>query len=169
MTEVKDTVGAAVAAFVDQDLASEQTRKASIEAKGVALITSTGALVTAILAITKFGGIESTALLIGSPSRWLMAAGAAFVLAAIGGIAVNIPARYAQLDPDGLVQIITSPDWTDEGSEARRQLTYARTLELASWRRLNQLKARVIVAGLLVQVTGVIFMIATIVAIVGKP
>jgi len=86
-----DLAASAIGEFVAEQLAEERLNKTSLEARGLALITTSGAFTTLVLGIAALVG---NGRLPGTSRVLLVLSLAAFVLAAIMGVVVNMPADY---------------------------------------------------------------------------
>jgi hypothetical protein len=151
--------------FIAEELASERGRKASLEARGLAVITTSGTLVTLTLAlaavITEASDFSPSAL-----TRWLLGAAAAFfVLAAAGGILSNSPAPYYRVEPESLSVFMTAGVWVEEGTDAKRELTTARLIELQDARARNERKARIVALAMGLQGVAVLCTAAAVVGL----
>jgi hypothetical protein len=159
------SVGAAVSAFVAVELDAERARKASLESRGLAVITSSGTLVTLLLGLAALI-TKGTEFRLTEAERWLLAAAALlFVLAGAIGIVCNAPARYLQIEPGSLTGLLSPEAWTLEGTSARRELTAAKLAELADARRRNEWKARLLAGAMAVQGAAIILAAVAVVLV----
>jgi hypothetical protein len=88
------TAGDLYADLIQKQLADEDQRKASIEQKGTAVVTSSGVLVTLLFGLAGFTTATPGFKLSGSTALLLGLSLGAFLLAAIGGIASNWLLNY---------------------------------------------------------------------------
>ena len=168
MTDKPDTAGTAVKEFIEQELESERTKKSSLEARGLAVITTSGALVTLLFAVAAVV-IKSPHFALPSLARWfLVASSACFVLAASLGIFCNVPNRYLQVDPKSLTVLLTEDIWNEPGVDAQRELTAARLAELSAAQAQNQIKAVAVVFGMGLQVVAVLLTTAAVMVIFAR-
>ena len=86
-------------AELDGQLALEWDRKASLEQRGINIITASGALVTLVFAVSAIVTKSTTFKFFRGWEHWLLVAALIFfVAAAIGGIASNRVASYRAVD-----------------------------------------------------------------------
>lgn len=150
------TVGSALAHLLDDVLPAERARKNSIEARALAVISSSGTLVTLLLAlgavVTRVTGLQPSLFAIVMLG---MSAGL-FTIAAGLAIYCNVPGGYYEIEPHSLLTM-TRPDvWDKDGSGARRELAIARIEVVRDWRRMNERKARVLAVAAATEVVGVL-------------
>jgi hypothetical protein len=110
------------AAFIEQTSMDATARKATIEQKGLTVVTTAGTLVTLLFAVISFvvthAGATNPHQLIKS---LLIAAAVLFVLAAVLGLVVSIPVRYGEPDPHDLLRLLFTK--TGVASEAKEEVT----------------------------------------------
>jgi hypothetical protein len=162
------SVGAAVSAFVAEELDAERTRKASLESRGLAVITSSGTLVTLLLGLAALV-TKADKFKLADSERWLLAAAALlFVVAGAVGIVCNAPARYLQIEPASLTGMLAPEAWSSEGTSARRELTAAKLAELADARGRNEWKARLLAGAMAVQGAAVLMAAVAVVLVLRR-
>lgn len=101
-----------------------------------------------------------------SPSvaaRMLLAAAvAAFALAAVAGIIVNLPLRYTDVDPKQFMPFVEREFWEGPADPAERRVAEAR---LAVWdkaRDQNRWKGLALIAAIVLQVVAVLLVAAAV-------
>lgn len=107
--------GAAYSQLISDQLAEERTRKSSLEARGVTVITTSGTLATLLFALT--AGLTSVASfkLPGGAKLPLLLALVAFIVAAVCGLTTNMPLKYREATPQGLARLVDARYWTAPG------------------------------------------------------
>lgn len=135
-------------------LEGEYSRKASIEQRGLSLISTSGGLVTLLVALG--------ALLLGKDptlpvvsTACIAASSVCFVVAAGLGLASNSPRSYFGLMPDDLDRIVTEQAWKSERDEALFLVAQFRANGAKAAYLLNNKKARLIQFGIGAEVLGV--------------
>jgi len=149
------------AEFVQEQLTAEETRKTSLEQRGLAVITSSGVLATlgfGALALAKRG--DRVALSLASASL-LVAGAAALLVAAAFGLATNSPLRHRAVNPAGLKATLREHA-ADPEETALIRVTSTRLGLLQTTRQGNDLKAILCLAAMLSEVIGVALLGATI-------
>ena len=146
------SAGQAASAFIAEEMETERGRKASLESRGLAVITTSGTLVTLLFGLATFAASASQ-ITITASERWLLTVAALlFVVAAGLGIACNAPIRYYQVDAESLAVFMTPEVWVEPGVDATRELTAARLTELSDARGRNEHKGQLVVAAMCLQV-----------------
>lgn len=156
-TEKGTSDGAAeeYAAFVAELLASQEARKSSIEQRGVAVITTSGALVTALFALVALLTKSNGYTLPKSAHGWLGIALVLFAAAGVLALLTNLPLNYASVSADDVLGRAKS-HWGWPSTKALRELTSTRADLLRRASRLNSCKAWLLLAAMLAEVTAVI-------------
>lgn len=99
-----DLAASAIGEFVAEQLAEERLSKTSLEARGLALITTSGAFTTLVLGIAALVGEAS----LPAASRALLVLSlAVFVVAAVMGVVVNMPADYDEPSAESLRNVLS--------------------------------------------------------------
>lgn len=147
-------VGETYAAYIESLVASQDERKASLESRGMAVITTSGSLTTLLFGLVALLTKADTFHLPKAAHGPLTVALIAFVIAAVGGLATNLPLFYKGGDPAGLRGLINHY-WDESESTARLRVaaTSIKIFERAS--RVNEVKAWVLVAAMAGEVVGV--------------
>lgn len=87
--------------FAKDELAAQDQRKASFEQRGLAVITTSGALVTLLFALAALSTKESQTFVLPDRARgWLEAALVSFFFAAVAALITNVPLGYEAVEAD---------------------------------------------------------------------
>jgi hypothetical protein len=138
-------------AFLKDQIATQEQRKASFEQRGLAVITTSGTLVTLLFALAALSTKEQATFVL--PNRaepWLGAALVLFFGAALAALITNLPLWYQSANPDdikGLVERTTTQE------EADKDVALARVAELKSAKTMNSIKGWVLVLALALEVS----------------
>jgi hypothetical protein len=113
--------------FIEKVLAGQEARTTSIQQRGIAVITTSGTLVTLLFAFIGLATRQgSTYTLPGDTRPWLVAAVTLFVLAAGCGLICNIPKRFTNARAQdlrvGVDQFWNESAWAASGRVARTRL-----------------------------------------------
>lgn len=84
--------------FIKSMLDAEDSRKSSLEQRGIGVITTSGALVTLLFGLTATITSAKTFTLPPAARDWLTPAAILFVAAAAAGILVNVPLFYGKIE-----------------------------------------------------------------------
>lgn len=159
------SAGSVYAALIAEQLAEERARKASIEARGLSVITTSGALVTLLFGLgSLISGVEGYALPVAG-SWLLLGALAAFLLAALAAIVANFPLRYREVSVGGLRRLTAPEWWTNTEPAAARRAAEARLNVLERARSTNAFKATALIAAMVVEVIAVVLVAAAVAVI----
>jgi hypothetical protein len=159
MTEGSDVY----ADFVKGLLDAEVSRKASLEQRGLGIITASGTLVTLLFGLTAAITSAKSFTFPSAARGWLTLAAILFVLAAAAGIGVNIPLFYGKVvvEEDNLEAV-----WDDSAADARRAVTGARLNRLHAAQTVNSIKAWILVVGALLELAAAVMLTAGIIDII---
>jgi hypothetical protein len=139
-----------------QKLVEGQTaRKASIEQRGLAVITTSGTLATLLFGLVALLS-KPTAFELPTQARGpLVAALVAFVVSALFALLTNVPLNYENVvveDPETEVRQL----WQDTQEEARIALTVTRVKIFKRARTLNERKAWLLLLAMLAEFVAII-------------
>jgi hypothetical protein len=147
--------------FVQEQLAAEETRKTSLEQRGLAVITSSG-----VLAALGFGALalakRGEAVPLPGPSPVLLVAGAvALLVAAVLALSTNAPLRHRAINPSAMKRTLREHA-SDEETKALIRVASTRIGLLGPVRHGNDMKAAICLAAMAAEVLGVALLGITI-------
>jgi hypothetical protein len=128
------------AAAIEAELQQERNRKASLEQRALAIITSSGILVSLLFAFgTAFQRVAEPPLV----ARTLIGVAlAAFVAAVLMSLLANRPVDYRPLGvKNDLERMVNTELWFSTADSARRSISEYRVSEVDTWRNNNKVKA----------------------------
>jgi len=133
--------------------AAEEQRKSSLEQRGTAVISTSGALVTLLFGLAAFVP-QQARFPVGSAARVALLCAVAFLLlAAVLGVTSTVPLPYGRLRVEELdLRALTA----EPADKARRRMVMTSARLLEDSQRLNAVKARLVVAATLAEVLAVI-------------
>ena len=138
--------------LLDQ-LTEERAKKGSLEQRGIAIISTSGTLVAIVLGFVALATRNPAFVPPATVVTLMIVALCGLVVAAAAGLLVNAPTRMPVIDAQELLAIVEQPDW-DRIDAAGRRAEYRLQAELlVEVRRVNRWRARVLLAGLLVEVS----------------
>jgi len=150
--------GSAVyAAYIKDQLSDQNARKNSIEQRGIAVVTTSGALVSLLFGLTAVLTGARHYHLPAAAKPWLSAAMAAFVLGAIGGIVTNLPLFYIGVRPSELRSAVKKR-WHDSVEDAEQRVAATQVKVLARAKTLNTVKGFVLFGAIGAEVAAVTFL-----------
>ena len=101
-----ESSGELFAAYVVEQLEVEEKRRASLESRGLAVITSSGTISGLLLAFAALADRREGLELSDDVTPWLIAALIAFVVAALLGVGLNTPSETALLIHPALLSTV---------------------------------------------------------------
>lgn len=140
--------------YLKDQLATQDARKTSFETRGLAVITTSGTLVTLLFALAALSTKrEATFVLPDAAQSWLVnGALPLFFLAAVAALVTNAPLVYQAADPDDIESLLGA---SGTAEEAERDVAYARVAELRSAKQKNGVKGWVLVFAMFCEVLAV--------------
>jgi hypothetical protein len=141
-------------AFVDAELRAQDARKVSFEQRGLAVVTTSGVLVTLLFALAGLSTkSKATFVLPHSARLWLVAALVAFVLAAVAALATNFPMPYEAVTSDEIEGRLKEPIRSEYRAERDVALTRVKALRDAKGK--NTTKGRLLFVAIGLEVVAV--------------
>lgn len=147
--------GTNYATFIEAELKAERERRTALDARGLAIVTTTAALTTVLTAV---GALVSTRSGFRLPHGifWpLVGALVAFVGTAVLGILAAGPQPYAVATPETLEQMVRE-HWRDHEVDARNNVSVVNMRTIASLRAGNNRRGNLISAATWVQIAGLL-------------
>jgi hypothetical protein len=161
--------GQVYASLVTTRLAEEEGRHRSLQARGLAVVTTSGTLVTLIFAVAQFVLPSRVIARVPDASRWMLTiAAVAFVGAAICGLWANIPRDLGRPVSSEIAGKIDS-EWGKSSAPAEKTVALTRARQLQKLEGVNDAAAWDVLAGLAAEVFAIaLAAAAVIVAIFAK-
>jgi hypothetical protein len=160
-----EPAGAVIAALITKELERAQATTASLQARGLAVITSSGTLATLLFGLSALATQAQDFRLSGRVTVPLTAAAVFLVLAAIAGIATNAPRQRHAVGLDGLTRLLDDELWFAQAQKAVQSTARAQLAIAAAARRVNHTMARYLLAGIALEICGVACIAWAVVAI----
>ena len=143
------------ASYIKGELENQQARKASFEQRGLAVITTSGALVTLLFGLTALSTKRTATFDIpGAAAAFLTVALVFFVLAAVSAIITNLPRTYQGVTVDALRGAVKDR-WDDNEAEASRMVALTQLKTLAAAKDINTQKGRALITGMALEIVAV--------------
>lgn len=151
-TPLADVKGSSYGPTIKAQLDEERARKSSLEARGIGIVTSSGVLATLLFGLVTFtrGNVNQPHLNIGQLATDALIVGVAlFALAALMGLAANLPRDYEEASIQKLKERVEKTEWeTQDPVEAARYDAVLNVQVLDSARKVNGSKANLVFIGL---------------------
>jgi hypothetical protein len=145
--------------FLVAQLAEERLAKTSLEQRGLAVVTTSGALATVVVGIAALVDKQRSAVDIRA-AVLIAVGGAGFALAAMLGLGVNRPRGYGEADDDWLTNLTDEEVWTGDGQLGARRVAECNVGILSHHRKVNRRKANLLLAALASEVGAVVVLTA---------
>lgn len=155
MTDERRVAGDLFAAVIEDNLERQQQRKASLEQRGLAVVTTSGTLVTLSFGFVAIAAGDDGADLSGLAGALLASAMAAFILAAVLGLVTNTTRAYSYISTSSLERLCQPRYWAADPVEAARQVAAMQVRSLRVARTNNAAKARLLRWAISVEVLAV--------------
>jgi hypothetical protein len=156
-TEAESSGVAIYGAFVDAELQAQNARKASFEQRGIAVVTTSGVLVTLLFALAGLSTQAAATFVLPRSARgWLVAALVSFVMAAVCALATNAPLNYEAVTPDEIQGRLKETPIRPT-ARAERDVALTRVKALRDAKRKNGWKGRFLFAAIAFEVLAVSF------------
>jgi hypothetical protein len=145
--------GAVYLEWIRDLTAAQDARKDKIEARGLAVISVSGALVALLFGLATLATRTSSDYRLPADARgWLYAALVLFTISALLAILTNLPFAYRDVASRGLLAAVSDEYWSDSEAEAQQRIAVTRVDALLWNRRVNALKAWVLAGAILFQI-----------------
>ena len=155
MASDPDTGSAQYAEFVKALVDSEDSRRAALESRGSGVITSSGALVTLLLAIAALVRKQEGFALSSSTVTFLIISTIAFVCAALLAMTTYAP-RVAKIVDAAKLKNELRMTWNEGADYAKIIITATWLDQLGALQRSNDVKAWLLMAAVLTEVVAVV-------------
>jgi hypothetical protein len=151
--------GSVYGPLVDYQLETERNLKASLEQRGVVIVTTSGTLVSLLFGFSAIGSSSLADLLNSSHvTNLLTVALALFLLSAVAAILTNMVWTYEEFDVKELARLCEPDYWIfDDTAEAARAVSETKVAILEQARKQNGRKARALTAGFGFEVAAIVF------------
>lgn len=152
--------------LISDQLAEERARKQSLEQRGLAVITSSGTMVTLLFALAALVTNDDDFVISGSSKFLLAGAATSFSVAAVLAIFIQKPLLYQEPGIRWLRTVTSASVWdTVSATTASRRAAEARVNSIESFRQKNLQKVRLLTAALSFEAAAIAFVVGTVATI----
>jgi hypothetical protein len=163
-----DEAGLVIAELIAKELDSEQSATGSIQARGLAVISSSGTLVTLLFGLSVLATKAEHFKLPASIKPPLYVAAILLVLAAVAGIATNAPRSNELTALSRLSPLLEFPFWQYPAASAVQEVARTRLRVAQAARKSNRLRARFLLGGILLEISGIASVTWAVIALIIK-
>jgi hypothetical protein len=161
--------GAAYGELIADQLAEERSRKASLESRGLTVVTTSGTLATILFGLLTALNTATRFRLPGPVRLPVVLAVAALVMAGGFGLATNIPLRYKEPTARGLSGLVAASYWAAPADIGQLRVAQAQVKTIAAARAANGLKVALLLTAVLCELLAVVFLAWAVASIVYSP
>ena len=147
--------GALYAEYIKELLDAQEARKASLEQRGLAVISTSAALVTILFGLTALSARRSKLDIPDTAAALLIAALVFFVLAALSAIITNLPRSYEGVQVDPLRDAVRNR-WEDSETTASKMVALTRLKVLATAKEKNEQKGVALMVAMSFEIIAVV-------------
>lgn len=150
------------AALIERELDAQEARKASLEQRGLAVITTAGVLTSLLFALAAFSTPSTHAITLPKSARELLiAALVLFFVSAVGALVVNAPLIYQAVKPSDIRGRLNEKPVRDSEAAAR-DIAFTQLKTLESAKTMNGIKGWALLAAMVVEAAAVGCLVAAI-------
>lgn len=151
--------------YIAEQLESQERLKASLEQRGLSVITTSGVLVTLLFGLAALSTKEKQTFILPTTSKILLLIALVCFLVAIGaGLAANAPRQYEGVKVEPLIHAVKERA-LDTQSVAERNISLTRLKVLRVAKKRNQEKARLVFTAIAAEV-GALLTVASAIGVV---
>jgi hypothetical protein len=138
--------------LLKDELATQDQRKASFEQRGLAVITTSGTLVTLLFALAALSTKASATFVLPAKAHdWLEIALGLFFGAAVSALVTNVPISYEAPEPDDIKPLLQAETPLSQ-DEAAKDVALARLAALKDAKTKNSFKGWALVVAMTFEV-----------------
>lgn len=143
------------AEYIKEQVQAQEVRKTSLEQRGLAVISTSGVLVTLLFGLTALSiKGEATFDIPDTSAVFLVAALVFFVLAALSALTTNLPRSYEGVSVDALREA-AKDRWQDDEATASKKIALTRLTVLSSAKEVNTQKGIALIAAMVFEIIAV--------------
>jgi hypothetical protein len=154
--------------YIAAELLAQEVRKTSFEQRGLAVVTTSGVLVTLLLGLSALATKEASTFVPSSTVKgFMVGALIAFLGAAVAALTVNIPRRYSVVSPDDLRARLKEEPVRSEG-KAQLDVALTGIKALRRAKKINGTKSWLLFAAIALEVIALAQLGVAVALIVGR-
>jgi len=150
-TEPQQKAGPIYYDFLEKLIAEQDQRKDSLERRALAVITTSGTLVSLLFGLVSVLTKAEHFSLPRASHSYIAAALILFVSSAFLAIVTNAPILYRNIDPSD-VDAVLKENWSEDRDFAEQIISTTRSVVFKTAQKVNEFKAWTLVAALVLQV-----------------
>lgn len=150
-----EQAGPVIADLIGKELDTERSVMASLQARGLAVISSAGTLVTLLFGLSALAMKAEQFRLPPGTRLPLYTATALLVGAAVAGIVTNAPRGAGRANLSDLSDHLDSPYWEYPAAQAQREVARSQLRSAQSMRKSNRFRARFLLGAIVLEIAGI--------------
>jgi hypothetical protein len=152
---MRELAGPVIAELIAKELDNARSSIASVQSRGLAVVTTSGTLVTLLFGFSAFVTKAQNYTLPSAAKLPLYLAAGLFVLAAVAGIVTNAPWWRKTIDVNELDNLIADPLWGADAESAAKRVAEARLTVVKSLRSANTVIAWILLGGIVLEILAI--------------
>ena len=160
--------GPLIADLITRELDAEESVTASLQSRGLAVISSAGTLVTLLFGLSAVATTAQHFKLPAEAKPPLYAAAVLLVAAVIAGIVTNAPRGSQVTALRRLAPLVESPYWEYPVAPAQQEVARTQLAAAEAARARNQTRARYLLIGIILEIAGIASTMAAVIALIAK-
>jgi hypothetical protein len=161
--------GPLIADLITKELEGERSVTASLQSRGLAVISSSGTLVALLFGLSAVATTASHFKLPTAAKPPLYVAAVLLVAAAIAGIMTNIPQSGSKRTAlQRLRPLVESPYWEYPAGPAQQEVARTQLATAEGVRADNRVLARYLLIGIILEIAGIASTMAAVIALIAK-
>jgi hypothetical protein len=160
--------GQLIADLIARELDAEQSATASLQARGLAVISSSGTLVTLLFGLSAVATTAQHFKLPATAKPPLYVAAVLLVAAAVAGIATNAPRSSELTSLLRLRPLLEPPYWDYPAGPARQEVARTQLTVALAARAANRVRARFLFAGIILEIAGIASTMVAVIALIAQ-
>jgi hypothetical protein len=163
-----DAAGVVIAELITKEVENARAAAASIQGRGLAVISSSGTLVTLLFGLSALATKAQSFTLPSSVKLPLDLAAVFLVLAALAGIVTNAPRRSDVVALKNLSPLLEDQYWHAPAFEAKREVARTQLAVAQAARTLNIRAARCLLTAIAFELAGVASVMWSVMALIAS-
>ena len=160
--------GPLIASLITKELDAQRAITASLQSRGLAVISSSGTLVTLLFGLSAVATTAEHFRLPGAAKPPLYVAAVLLVAAAVAGIVTNAPRNVKATALARLRPLVESPYWEYPMGPAQQEVARTQLAAAEAVRAGNQVRARWLLIGIILEIAGIASTMGAVIALIAK-
>jgi hypothetical protein len=160
--------GPVIAELIAKEVEAARASAASVQSRGLAVISSSGTLVILLFGLSALATKAQNFSLPTHTKLPLYLAAVFLVLAALAGIATNLPRKRDAIPPSKLRPLLEADLWSAPAVHAQREVAMSQLTVFESERRSNVKMAYLLIAAIMLEIIGIACVMWAVVTLIAQ-